>query len=182
MTERQARRITGDLTAAERAHACSSLRDQIAAELPDMTAPEPAAQGGPRGSHAERRPAACGPRQPDVPVRHRQAGRDRSDRVGRVPDRRAATLRSDVLDRLAGILGYDLGAWLRGEETWKPTNMNHWSRRDTLAKRLALGALPARAPCPVLRPSRLPRRGTRRSGRRWTCWCAAAGRRALPRR
>ena len=106
MTERRARRITRDLTAAERAR-LQHLRDQIAAELPDMTARDhlrKEAREEATLSGELRRAIHASPM--SLSAIARQAGIDPIVLDDFLTGER--TLRSDVLDRLAGILGYDL--------------------------------------------------------------------------
>jgi hypothetical protein len=106
MTERQVTRITRELTAAERTR-LQQLRAQIATELPDLTARdqlrkearEEATLSGDlrRAIHASAM---------SLSAIARQAGIDPILLDEFLTGER--TLRSDVLDRLAGILGYDL--------------------------------------------------------------------------
>ena len=106
MTERQARRVTRELTGAERVH-LQQLREQIAAELPEMTvrdqlrkeAREEATLSGQLRREIHASPLSL----------TAIATKARIDPI--LLDEFLTgerTLRSDVLDRLAGILGYDL--------------------------------------------------------------------------
>ena len=106
MVERQAGRVTRDLTTSEMAR-LQQLRQQIAAELPDMTARDQLrkeARDEATLSGELRRAIHASPRSlSDI------AAQVRVDPI--LLDEFLTgerTLRSDVLDRLAGILGYDL--------------------------------------------------------------------------
>jgi len=106
MTERQIRRITRELTAAERARV-QQLREQIAAELPDMIARDHLRREARQEATLSgdlRRAVHASPM--SLTAIARQAGIDPIALDEFLTGER--TLRSDVLDRLAGILGYDL--------------------------------------------------------------------------
>ncbi len=106
MNERQPRRTTRELTAAEQVR-LQQLRDQIAAELPEMTArdqlrKEARAEATPSGDL--RRTIHSSPLSLSAIARQARIDPIMLDEF--LTGER--TLRSDVMDRLAAILGYDL--------------------------------------------------------------------------
>ena len=106
MTERQPRRTTRELTAAEQLR-LERLRDQIAAELPDMTARDQLrkeARTEATLSGDLRRAIHASPMSPSSIAKQARIDPIMLDEF--LTGER--TLRSDVMDRLAGTLGYDL--------------------------------------------------------------------------
>jgi hypothetical protein len=106
MTERQPRRTTRELTAAEQLR-LERLRDQIAAELPDMTARDQLrkeARTEATLSGDLRRAIHTSPMSLSSIAEQARIDPIMLDEF--LTGER--TLRSDVMDRLAGALGYDL--------------------------------------------------------------------------
>ncbi len=106
MTERQVRRITRELTTAEQVR-LKQLREEIAAELPDMLARDQLRREARMEATLSgdlRRAVHASPM--SLSAIARQVGIDPIVLDEFLTGER--TLRSDVLDRLAGILGYDL--------------------------------------------------------------------------
>jgi hypothetical protein len=106
MTEQQARRVNRELTDAERAR-LEQLREQIAAELPEMTARDQLrreAREEATLSGELRRAIHASPMSLSAIATQVRIDPILLDEF--LTGER--TLRSDVLDRLAGILGYDL--------------------------------------------------------------------------
>jgi hypothetical protein len=106
MTERQARRVTRELTGPERAR-LQYLREKIAAELPEMTARDHLrreAREEATLSGELRRAIHASPMSLSAIATQVRIDPILLDEF--LTGER--TLRSDVLDRLAGILGYDL--------------------------------------------------------------------------